>query len=117
MNSSPSVFDLCAPKRDCARGTFWPVLGRQWQSTFRRKVEMKNKRQSRSSLRDINKRYGRTIRFPSRRKRTHHSHRSAAPHSSGKTEKAGSATRRNRLVFWLVVVLALVLGIISHVQP
>lgn len=71
------------------------------ESSFQRKSEKetKKKHSRRSSLRDINKRYGQTIRYPARRKKT-------------TVADAASPMRDSRIMVWSVVVaIVLALGI------
>jgi hypothetical protein len=78
---------------------------------------LKSKHLSHSSLRDINKRYGRTIRFPIRRKRAHRLRRAADSHKSGKKNNIENSTRRNRIILWsIIIATTLVLGAISHIR-
>jgi uncharacterized membrane protein YdjX (TVP38/TMEM64 family) len=75
----------------------------------------KRRRLSHSNLRNINKRYGRTIRPPVKRKAVNGARRARAAHSTHDTAGAGKATRRNRIILWTtVIVIALALGGLSH---
>ena len=73
-------------------------------------------RKRRSSLRDINKRYGRTIRFPFQLKADKRlRHATDSTRSKGANASAVS-TSRNRIILWgSIIAIAVILGGMSHV--
>jgi uncharacterized membrane protein YdjX (TVP38/TMEM64 family) len=80
--------------------------------------QLRKKHPSRSSLRDLNKRYGRTIRFHSERKLAARLQPRPAvgAASSHHGDHFANPVIRNRIIFWSIVILiALVLGALSHV--
>ncbi|HEY1788321.1 MAG TPA: hypothetical protein VGJ73_09210 [Verrucomicrobiae bacterium] len=75
---------------------------------------MKKKHLNRSSLRDINQRYGRKIRAPARSKKSYRS-RGASP-SKTLPHPEAAPTRRNRIILWSIIIgAAVILAVCSHV--
>jgi uncharacterized membrane protein YdjX (TVP38/TMEM64 family) len=74
----------------------------------------KTKHFERSSLRDINKRYGRKIKYHPRPKK--HTHSQKAKHSSTSHVSPNSPAHKNRIILWsTIIAAAVILGVLSHI--